>query len=325
MKKPKVVAIGGGTGLYTLLRGLKEYDLDITAIVNMTDDGGSTGELRDEFGVLPPGDIRRCIVALSQSPERMKELFQYRFRKGAVKGHSFGNLFITALREITKSDEEAILEAAKMLNVRGKVLPVTLDDRRLEAELENGNIVKGETNIDIPKHNGNLRIKRLRLNKKAAANPKALEAIKQADLIILGPGDLFGSVISNLIVDGVSRAIKKSRAKTVYICNLMTKYGETHGFRVEDFVSEIENYLGRNVLNYIVFSHHRISKEARLAYAKQHAEPVNYDLEKIKKHSARFICAPLAAKGDLLRHDSKKIAKVIWALLQLDNTVKFVR
>ncbi len=326
MKKPKIVALGGGTGLYTLLRGLKDYDLDITAIVNMTDDGGSTGELRDEFGVLPPGDIRRCIVALSESPERMKELFQYRFRKGVVKGHSFGNLFITALREITKSDEEAILEAAKMLNVRGKVLPVTLEDRRLEAELENGTIIKGETNIDIPKHNANLRIKKLRLNKKANANPKALKAIKQADLIILGPGDLFGSVISNLIVDGISGAIQKSRAKKVYICNLMTKYGETHEFAVEDFVFEVEKYLGdTGVLDFVVFSNQKISPEAVKAYAKQNAQPVSFDIDKIKKHPARFICAPLASRGDLLRHDSKKVAKVIWALLQIDNTVKFVR
>lgn len=326
MKKPKIVALGGGTGLYTLLRGLKDYDLDITAIVNMTDDGGSTGELRDEFGVLPPGDIRRCIVALSESPERMKDLFQYRFRKGVVKGHSFGNLFITALREITGSDEEAILEAAKMLNVRGKVLPVTLEDRRLEAELENGVIIKGETNIDIPKHNASLRIKKLRLNKKAPANPKALRAIKQADLIILGPGDLFGSVISNLIVDGIADAIKKSKAKKVYICNLMTKYGETFRFNVEDFVFEIEKYLGgKGILDFVVFSNQRFSRDAIEAYAKYDAEPVGFDSEVIKKHPARFVFAPLAAKGDLLRHDSKKIAKVIWALLQLDNTVKFIQ
>lgn len=324
MKKPKIVAIGGGTGLYTMLRGLKEYDLDLTAIVNMTDDGGSTGELRDEFGVLPPGDVRRCIVALSESPESMKKLFQYRFRKGAVRGHSFGNLFITALREITGSDEEAINTAAKMLKVSGRVIPVTLEDRRLVAELEDGTIVKGESNIDIPRHNGHLRIKRLRLNKPAVANPKALNALKRADLIILGPGDLYGSVISNLIVEGIVPAIRQSRAKVVYVCNLMTKYGETNGFGVHDFVDAIEQYLGQRVLHYVIFSRHRLSSAARQVYLKQKSEPVGFDLIKIKQHPARFICTPLAAKGDLLRHDSRKLAKTVWALTQLNNTLRFI-
>src|SRR3990167_8373928 len=164
MARPHIVALGGGTGLYTLLRGLCQYDVDLTSVVAMTDDGGSTGQLRSEFGILPPGDIRRSIVELADSPEMMLKLFQYRFEKGSVAGHSFGNLFITALREITGSDERAIDEAARLLHVKGTVLPVTLDDRILRAELQNGPIIEGETNIDLPKHNGNLRIKRLTLD-----------------------------------------------------------------------------------------------------------------------------------------------------------------
>ncbi|MBI2589746.1 YvcK family protein [Candidatus Berkelbacteria bacterium] len=324
MRRLRVVAIGGGTGLYTLLKGMREYDLDLTAIVAMTDDGGSTGELRDEFGILPPGDVRRCIVALSESPEMMKELFQYRFIKGAVAGHSFGNLFITALRELTGSDEQAISEAARLLRVKGKVYPVTLENRRLQAELENGEIIIGETNIDIPKHDPNLKIKRLFLNSPAKINPKALKAINRADMIILGPGDLYGSVIANLLVSGMSRAIRHSRATIVYICNLMTKYGETNNYTVEDFMRSLEKYLGKGVLDYVIVGNLRLDKKTKAIYAREHADPVRFTLANPKEFSCRFVQARIAAKGNLLRHDSQKLAKIIWSLLQIDNKLTFV-
>lgn len=324
MRRQRIVTIGGGTGLYTLLCGLREYDLDLTAIVAMTDDGGSTGELRDEFGVLPPGDLRRCIVALSQSPDLMKELFQYRFERGAMAGHSFGNLFITALREITGSDEEAIEQASRLLRVRGRVLPVTLDNRRLHATLEDGTIVKGETNIDLPKHNGQLRIERIALNRPAKPNPRAIEAIRKADMVILGPGDLYGSVCTNLLVDGISDAIRTSRAKVSYVCNLMTKHGETNDFHVHQFVDVVERYLGRGVLDFVVFSQIRIPSATRAAYARERSAPVGFDHRLVRRYSAKFVRAPLAARGNFLRHDSRKLAKVIWSLLQIDNRVTFV-
>ncbi|MBI4032776.1 YvcK family protein [Candidatus Berkelbacteria bacterium] len=323
-RKPRVVTIGGGTGLYTLLQGLREYDLDLTAIVAMTDDGGSTGELRDEFGVLPPGDLRRCIVALSQSPELMKQLFQYRFERGAVAGHSFGNLFITALREITGSDEQAIEQAARLLRVRGRVLPVTLENRRLHATLEDGTVVKGETNIDVPKHNGDLAIREVSLNRPAKANPRVLEAIRGADMIILGPGDLYGSIVTNLLVDDVAATIRRSRADVVYVCNLMTKYGETNGFAVHDFVNTIEHYLGRGVLDVVVFSQVRLSDAMRQAYGQERSEPVKFDRSLIRRYSAKFIRASLAARGNFLRHDSRRLARVIWALIQSGNALTYV-
>ena len=323
-KKPSIITIGGGTGLYTLLRGLRQYDLDITAVVTMMDDGGSTGLLRDEFGILPPGDVRRCIVALSDSPELMKELFQYRFARGVMSGHSFGNLFITALREITGSDEAAIAEASRLLNVRGKVLPVTLDSRRLRATLENGRVVEGETNIDIPQHDGTLRIASFALDKEASPNPKVVEAIEKADLVVLGPGDLYGSVIANLLVSGIREAIRASGARVIYVSNLMTKYGETYGFALHDFVETVETYLGPGSIDYVVFSESHIPRAVREAYAQVGSEPVRVDRSRFGQFGAQFVRAPLAARGDVMRHDSRKLARVIWGLLQLDNKITFV-
>ncbi|MGI6103633.1 MAG: gluconeogenesis factor YvcK family protein [Patescibacteria group bacterium] len=324
MHKRRVVAIGGGTGLYTLLRGLRQYDIDLSAVVTMMDDGGSTGVLRDEFGVLPPGDVRRCIVALSESPELMKKLFQYRFDRGALSGHSFGNLFITALREITGSDDAAIAEAAHLLHVRGRVLPVTLESRRLRATLENGQVIEGETNIDLPQHDGRLRIRELALNAPASANPKVLDALGSADLIVLGPGDLYGSIIANLLVTGVRSAIQHSRARVVYVVNLMTKYGETHGFRLHDFVLTMEQYLGEGVIDYVVFSDSRIPPAVRASYASTGAEPVRVDRRELRQFGVQFVRAPLASRGDVMRHDSRKLARVLWGLLQLDNEITFV-
>lgn len=312
----KVVVIGGGTGSFTVLRGLKDYDIDITAVVNMTDDGGSTGILRDEFGILPPGDVRRCLVALSDSTEIMKDLFQYRFTDGSsLKGHSLGNLLLTALKHITGSDEKAIREACRILNIKGKVLPVTLSDCRLKAELEDGTVVEGEKNLDNPKHDGNLRITRLSLDSPAVAYDDTLHAIASADVIVLGPGDLYGSVIANLVVEKISSAIRESKAIKVYVCNIMTKHGETNNFRVSNFVLEIEKYLGKGSLDYVIVNSSVISPELLKNYSMEKASPVVFDEGECAKFRAKFILAELVTSGDVLRHNSSLLAERIVSLL----------
>jgi len=284
--------------------------------VNMTDDGGSTGVLRDEFGILPPGDIRRCLVALSDSTQITKELFQYRFSNDtSLNGHSLGNLLLTALKDLTGSDEKAIKEACRILNIKGKVLPVTLSDRRLKAELEDGTIIEGEKNLDNPKHDATLRIKRLSLNEPALAYRDTLDAINSADMIVLGPGDLFGSVIANLVVEGISEAIRLSKAKKVYICNLMTKYGETNNFKASDFVMEIENYLGKDSLDCIIINKSRFSPFVLNKYMQEHASPVEYDEFQCSRFKAEFIITELVTSTEVVRHDSTILAEVLLKLL----------
>ena len=254
----RAVVIGGGTGTYTVLMGLKKYPLDLTAIVSTLDSGGSSGRLRDEFGVLPPGDVRQCLLALSNLPLEkisLQQLFDYRFNNGAgLRGHSFGNLLLTALTGITGREDLAIAEAAKILDVKGQVLPVTLSKSNLCVRLEDGTIIKGESNIDIRRVRPKLKIADVFLDPAVRIFPSARKAILSADLIILGPGDLYTSVIPNLLVAGVSQAIAKSKGKLVYICNLMTKHGETDGFKVSDFVREIMRYSnqGKKKLNLVL-------------------------------------------------------------------------
>lgn len=312
----KVVVIGGGTGSYTVLKGLKKHDIDVVAIVSMSDDGGSSGMLRDEFGILPPGDIRKCIVALSESTETMKEIFQYRFKNGCLHGHNLGNLLITALGDITGDYEKAIDEVSKILKIKGQVLPVTFSNCRLCAELENGMIIEGETNIDIPKHDGNLRIKRIFLKPKAIANVKAIEAIANADLIVIGPGDLYSSVLCNLVVDGISEAIRSSKAKKVYICNLMTKFGETNNFMLSDFMKEIENYLGDGAIDHVIFNNSEMDADLLKQYENEKAYPVKINLKEIGKLNVNLILEDVITQPILIRHDSDKLASEIVNILE---------
>lgn len=307
----KIVVIGGGTGTYAVLSGLKDYYLDLTAIVTMSDDGGSTGRLRDEYGVLPPGDLRRCLVALSTSDKVLRDLFEYRFKKGSLDGHSFGNLFLTALKEVLGSDESAIEEASKILKINGRVLPVTLDDVRLFAELDDGTLIQGETNIDIPKHNTNKKIKKVFLKPEATANENAIKRILDADLIVIGPGDLFTSIIPNLLVKGISEAIKKSKAKKIYISNLMTKNGETNDFRVTDFATEIERYLGKDVLDVVLFGKEKFEKKVLREYEKEKAYPVKIDYENFKNFKTKFLEKEFYSEGELIRHDKIMLAAAI--------------
>ena len=248
----KIVVIGGGTGTYTVLSGLKKFPVDLTAIVTVADSGGSTGRLRDEFGFLPPGDFRMALVALSPEEDDQqvfRQLFMYRFSQGepGLKGHNFGNLLLTALTDILGSEEQALSYASKILRIKGKVLPVTTESVSLVASYENGTVLKGETFIDEPPktHDCAQKIKDLWLEPEAVCTPSVTQTILNADMIILGPGDLYTSILANVIVKGVATALQKTNAKLVYIVNLMTKYGQTSGFKASNHVEELTKYVGR--------------------------------------------------------------------------------
>jgi uncharacterized cofD-like protein len=246
MKKKHIVCLGGGNAMpRAVLVELKKYPVKISVICAMLDSGGSAGRLRKDYKIASPGDIRRAFLALANISPIVEDLFNFRFEAGDLKDHNFANLFITALELTTNDYEKTSREIKKILNVQHEVLPVTLDNSEVFAVLENGKIIRGETNIDIPKHNGNLRIKRVFLKPRAKAYAKAIEAIKKADLIIIGPGDLYSSLAQILLTYGIPQAIRKSKAKKVYICNLMTKYGETNNFTVSDFTNEIEKFLSQ--------------------------------------------------------------------------------
>ncbi|HIH17448.1 MAG TPA: YvcK family protein [Nanoarchaeota archaeon] len=306
-KTKNLVVLGGGTGLFTLLSGLKDLDFNITAIVATSDDGGSSGVLRDEYGILPPGDIRRCLVALSHSEKSLRQLFEFRFQRGGLKGHSFGNLLITALREITGSFPAAIEEAARLLGVRGKVLPSTLSNVRLCAELENGRVVRGQVEVSNIKRNFNSPIKRLFLSPDAEAYPQTLKEIKEADLIVLGPGSLYSSVLPNLLVKDIAPAICTSRAKKAYVVNIMTQPGETDGFSASKHVAEIESYLGEK-LDYAIVNTAPAPKDLLKRYEEEFKVQTEPDVGHI---GANVIKGDFLRKKNLLRHDSLKLAKAI--------------
>ena len=311
----KVVVIGGGTGNYSILSGLKLYKpLELTAIVSMMDDGGSTGILRNEFGILPPGDIRRCMVALSEESELIRQLFEHRFQ-GSLGDHSFGNLFHLALSQITGSEEAAIFEMSRILKISGRVLPITLENARLKAELENGAIVSGETNIDLPKHDGDLRIKRLFSDAEVKVNPRAIQAIGEADFILVSPGDLYTSTLPNFIVKGVPEAIRNADATRIYVCNLMTKHGETGGFDAADHVRVIHEYLGAPCLD-IVLVNRRAPDPARVAeYEAEKSFPVTYTVDSIKNQGVKEVVeADVTSSSTLIRHDPMRIS---WELIKI--------
>lgn len=316
-----LVCLGGGTGLFTLLSGLKTLSgVTLSSIVSMSDDGGSTGMLRDMFGVLPPGDVRRSLVALSTAPDLMNELMQYRFKRGkGLEGHNLGNLLLTALAEMHGSMTHAVRSIGEILNIQGQVIPVTETANTLKAELENGALIEGEHRINLFEgHDPKIRIKRLWQEPAAQANPDALEAIFNAQIIILGPGDLFTSVIPNLIVDGVAEAITASRAKKIYICNVMTKPGETTDFTVADHVREIVRYLKKDVLDYVIASSTQFTPQMVELYSRKNQAPVTEPdkngISKITK--AKVIFADVASGSELVRHDSLKLAAEIKKILE---------
>lgn len=331
-KKPNIVVIGGGTGTYTVLTGLRKYPVDLSVIVTMMDSGGSNRVIRDEFGLLPTSDIRQCMVALtSEKPaDIVRELFTYRYTQGTgITGMTFGNLFMAALTDIYGSQDIAIEKTCEFLDVQGKIIPVTFDDSHLVARYSNGKQVLGEHMIDEPAEDmGDLRIVELETIPKAEANPKAVKAIEEADLIILGPGDLYTSVLSNIVVNGIPEAIKRSGAKVVFPINLMTKYSETNGFKASDFVTEIEDYIGKGRLNVaLLHKNGEYPKEALEKYEEEKAYPVEDNLDSFKSETLKVVREGLVSdmvfekassdklKRSLIRHDSHKLAKAIFDLL----------
>ncbi|MCH8986619.1 uridine diphosphate-N-acetylglucosamine-binding protein YvcK [Patescibacteria group bacterium] len=318
-KEKKIVVIGGGTGTYTVLIGLKKYPVDLTAVVSMADDGGSTKTLREEFGVLPPGSVRPALIALSNAPQAIANLFQFRFEDGdnGLSGHNLGNIFLTALAKQSGSFEKAIEKAEEILNTKGHVIPSTLQDCNLVAKLENGKIVKGEAAIDEPKHDGNLRVEKVWLEPKGKckANPKALKAIREATLIVIGPGDLFTSILPNLLTTGFVGAVQKSKAKKVYVCNLMTKFGETNGYTALNFVDKLEEYLGKGILDYVLVNTKKPGIARIRKYEKEHAEFVKYNKNDFAEKPYQVITKSLLRKEGFVRHDSAALARVLISLL----------
>lgn len=309
-KGPRIVVVGGGTGLSTILRGLKNLTNNLTAVVTVGDDGGSSGKLRREMGVLPPGDIRNCIAALADEEDLVTQLFQYRFAEGGLGGHSFGNLFLTALCSITGDMFRAIKESSKVLAIRGKVLPSTLDDMTLVAELEDGRIIEGES--DIPEAKG--KIKRLFSKPE---NPKALidviKVIENADLIILGPGSLYTSVIPNLLIKEISQSICASKASKVYICNIMTQPGETDEYTVSDHLKAIINHAGSSDIIDAVIVNKKLPVNLAKKYEAVKSFPVILDESKVEELGIRVIKAPLTEDNEqgLVRHSHKKLARIV--------------
>ncbi len=309
----KIVTLGGGTGNFTVLRGLKNYDVDISAIVSMADDGGSTGILRDELGVLPPGDVRQCLVALSDSSRLMRSLMNYRFEQGGLGGHSFGNLLLSALEKVTGSFEKAVEEAGKILFIKGKVIPVTTHQVRLKMILKNCQVLEGEREIylsqEIEKGYSSIY-----LEPYPKANPQAINEIMNADLIIVGPGGLHTSLIPNLLVEGVSDALRQSDAKKVFIVNLMNRRGQTSRFKVSDYLAELERFIGEDIFDYILVNDQEPPKELIQIYAEE-GDLVVSDVKDGRVRPASLLgeLKPGAKKDlikrSLIRHDSKKLAQ----------------
>lgn len=309
---PRIVAIGGGTGLSMLLSGIKNITNNITAVVTVGDDGGSSGRLRESMGILPPGDIRHCITALADDEDLITKLFKYRFDNGeGLEGHSFGNLFLTALCDITGNMVSAVKASANVISIRGRVLPSTLDDMKLVAEMENGRIVHGESNI--PEARG--KIKRLYTEpENCKALPEVLQAIHSAELIILGPGSLYTSVIPNLLIKEISEAVSKSSAKKIYVCNIMTQPGETDGYTVSDHLKALIRHAGVEHLLDAVLVNNNIPKDWSGKYKEKGQYPVKTDTPEIKKLGISICAKNLVDinKDGFIRHNSSKVARAVY-------------
>lgn len=318
-----VVALGGGTGLSTLLRGLKEYVArrredasrrlqpisDLTAIVTVTDDGGSSGRLRRENRILPPGDIRNCMVALSQDEALLGHLFQYRFHAGrGLVGHNFGNLFLAALTHVTGDFAEAVRVSSKVLAIRGRIFPSTVSMVSLVATMEDGRKVHGETRITA----AHKRIRKVALLPRSVRPlPKAVQAIRQADLILLGPGSLYTSILPNLLIPEIASAIARARVPRVYIANLMTQPGETTGYSLAEHLRAIERHTKRRVIDWVVANRQTVSPDVARRYRRQGAFPVNVDLAEIQRRGYRVVLDNLLEEHGLIRHNSQRLAQLL--------------
>ena len=318
----RIVALGGGTGLSTLLRGLKEHVMrrsdghatrgrpiaDLAAIVTVTDDGGSSGRLRRENRILPPGDIRNCMVALSKDEALLGRLFQYRFHAGrGLIGHNFGNLFLAALTHVTGDFSEAIRVSSKVLAIRGRIFPSTLSNVHLVAKLENGSTVHGETRITASR----APIRKLSLSSSVRPLPKAIEAIRQADLVLLGPGSLYTSILPNVLIPEIAGALAKSKAPRVYIANLMTQPGETAGYALADHLRAIQKHVPFRIVDWVVANRQSVSPEVARRYRKEGAEPVLVDLPELQKLGFRVVLDNLLEEHGVIRHNSRRLAKLL--------------
>lgn len=311
-KGPKIVALGGGTGLSTLLRGLKNYSANITAIVTVADDGGSSGRLRREIGVLPPGDIRNCLAALADEEKLLTELFQYRFVAGdGLTGHSFGNLFLTAMSEVTGDLERAIAASSKVLAIRGRVLPATLSDVSLWAELSDGRRISGESHIaEARGHIQNIGCS----PPNPPALPAAIQAIREADLVIMGPGSLYTSVIPNLLVPEIREAIALSQAPRIYVCNIMTQPGETEGYSVGDHLEAIDRACGMGLFDAVMVHKRNPSPQTLMHYAQDNSHPVFLDRERVQQLGREVVPAAVMDEDPdtgYVRHNSKRLAAAL--------------
>jgi len=310
----KVVRIGGGSGGYNLLRGLKTFPLEITAVFTAFDSGGSAGVLRDEFGVLPPGDVRRGLLALAdeKQAEILRELFNFRFQNAGstLHNHSFGNLFLTALNSIYGGEIEGIRKASELLNIKGTVLPVSLDHAHVHAVLEDGTEIIGETNIDIPKHDPTKRIEKVFLEPPARIYKETDEAIRAADIVVIGPGDLYSSLCPTLVVDGMKESLAASHAQMVVVCNLMTKWGETNGFVASDILRELSHYSGIEKFDHVLCNTATLPPETLAAYSKENKELIVVD-PGVGTYAKNVITGDFISQADVARHDPQKVAQII--------------
>lgn len=326
----KIAVIGGGTGSFTLLSALKEHTTQIAAIVNMADDGGSTGVLRDELGVLPPGDVRQCLVALSDSP-KIRDLFSYRFEEGTFGGHSFGNILLTALEKMTGSFSEAIETASEILRVGGVVIPGTLDNVRLKMEWPEASVIlQGERVIDADYFKHDPRQATLSLVPEASANPVAIMAIEQADVVVIAPGDLYTSLGPLLIIPGIGEVLRKTNATTVYVANLVTKRGQTEGLTINDHANEIERFAGGSFLDYVLYNRQQPTKDIAKRYEAEGAYVAQLDEKALRSATYQAIggdflgdmASPhgadiLPVTRSLIRHDAEAVARALIELYGL--------
>jgi uncharacterized cofD-like protein len=312
-KGPKIVVVGGGTGLSTLLRGLKRYTANLTAIVTVSDDGGGSGMLRRDIGILPPGDIRHCMEALANAEPIMTDLLKYRFTEGSLRGQCFGNLLLAAMDGVTGSCEEAVRQMGHVLAITGRVLPVTSADVQLEAVFENGSSIVGESSIYAFKKEQDCRIDHVALiPEKPAALPDALEAIAEADLILLGPGSLYTSIIPNLLVDGVVEALCKARALKVYICNIMTQEGETEGYTAADHVEALMAHGAPGMVDLCLANSQAVPGWLLERYKQEDAAPLVVDRERFAEMGLELVERPVASQdSNFARHSSDRLAREV--------------
>nr|MBO2494976.1 YvcK family protein [Clostridia bacterium] len=318
-KGPKVVAIGGGTGLSTLLRGLKLYTPNITAVVTVADDGGSSGMLRQDLGILPPGDIRNCILALANVEPIMERLLQYRFKEGSLKGQNLGNLLIAAMVDIAGGFVNAIKGVSSVLAVTGRVLPVSLENVHLVATLEDGTVIHGESRIPDEQIKKNSPIKEISMdNPDCRALPDVIKAIEEADIVVLGPGSLYTSIIPNIIVKEVAQALRQSQALKIYVCNVMTQPGETTGYSVVDHVNAIIKHGGADIIDVVLVNRSNFPDELLKKYRLEGAEPVDCsDLHKLRDMGIKYVQADLSDfSRSLIRHNPQKLAYEIIKIAQ---------